>query len=409
VNEPGLAALLEKVVRNKTLTVSAETPESCDVFIVAVQTPLATERSADLSPLERACSDIGKRLSPGKLVVIECTVAPGTTATKIASLLESISGLRCGQEFWLAHCPERISPGNALQEFSANPRAIGGYDATSCTVALELYKTVIKSGLKTCDCTTAETVKCAENAFRDVNIAFANELAMVCEKLGIDAAEVIGLANDHPRVKVHQPGCGVGGHCLTKDSLLLLEPAEKQGFRSRVIRNSRELNQHMPRHTVELAVSGMRQLSKDIRGAKIAVLGVTYKKDVNDVRNAPSEEIIRILGSLGAHVVVFDPFSKEGFGAEVARTLNDALENADCLILATDHSVFDKLDLRVVRSKMRDHPLIVDGRLFFNPDRVTSLGFSYAGIGRRAILRTLPPGLNEESRVDAPPRPGSAG
>jgi UDP-N-acetyl-D-mannosaminuronic acid dehydrogenase len=384
IKEPRLDELVGKVVRQRRLKATTnilQAARESDIAIVCVQTPITEDRKPNLTYLEKACEVVAEGVSEGKLVVVQSTVPPETTKNLVARMLEERSGLRCGKDFWLAYCPERIASGKAVQEFVENVRIVGGYNSESGEIAVELFKTVTKGEILTTDCTSAEVAKLAENTFRDVNIAFANELALICKLLGIDAIEVIKLAKTHPRVDIHKPGCGVGGPCLPKDPYLLLHPVKEKGFKSKLIEPCRELNEYMEKHTVELVVEALKKVGKDVSGSKIAVLGTAYKGDVDETENSPAEKIVCELMDLGAEVVVFDPYCEESFGARRAKDVNEAVGGADCIVIATDHKMFGELELEKIKALMNENPALIDGRRVVHPVKAKKQGFTYLGIG----------------------------
>lgn len=383
LGERGLDDLLKKVVGKGKLEATIDAIEAvrkADIDIICVQTPVSEGKKPNLTYIKDACNTVAQGFSRGNLVVVGSTVPPGTTRGVVARILEE-GGLKCGRDFWLAHCPERITVERALQDFIETSRIVGGYDSESTKIAAELYKMVTKGGILTTDCTSAEMAKLVENAFRYVNIAFANELALICERTGIDAMEVIRLANTHPRVGVHKPGSGVGGPCLPKDTHLLLHTAKKGGLSSKVIKCSIELNESMPRHTIELAVKAVKMVGKDIKNSRMVVLGSAYKGEVSEARDSPSEEIVHALLDLGAEVVVYDPYCEETFGAIKAKGLLEAVNGADCLVIATDHQMFRELKLGRIKRLMNENATIVDGRRVVNPTEAKKHGFRYLGIG----------------------------
>lgn len=384
IRERGLERLIKKVVTNGKLGVTNDIRHAfakSDIGIVCVQTPLAKDKQPDRSYLQKACIDIGKSLSKGKLVVIESSVPPGTTKNFVASLLEVESKLKCGKDFWLAHCPERIFVGKAARDLIQNDRIVGGDDRESVEVAKQLFRTITKGHVFTTDSATAEVAKLAENSFRDVNIAFANELALICEETGVDVMDVVTLANSHPRVNIHMPGCGVGGPCIPKDPYLLLDAVKNRSQRLKLMRSSRELNEYMPDHAVTIIIDALRKAGKDIRTSKIAVLGAAYKGETDDTRESPSKKIVQKLMELKASVVVYDPFTTESFGAAGASDINEALQGADCFVTVTDHEMFKKLKLDELRKLMTQNAVIADCRRLINPLEAKKLGFTYVGIG----------------------------
>lgn len=385
IREPGLDDLVKKAVKEGKLnptTNTLQTTREADIVIICVQTPVSGENEPDKTYVENACKTVAEGLSRGKLVIVESTVPPGTTKNTVAKILEQGSRLRCGKDFWLAHCPERITVGEAVRDFTRNVRVVGGYDLKSAEIAAELFKTVTNGEIIITDCTSAEVAKLAENAYRYVNIAFANELALMCERLCVDVKEVIELASTHPRVNIHRPGCGVGGPCLPKDTYLLLYSAKEKKFRSKLIEASREVNEYMPIHVVELLAKALNESGKGVKNTKSLVLGSAYRGEIDDARNSPAEKIIRKLMSSGVDVAVYDPYSKKGFGARKVENILDGAEGADSLVIVTDHKMFTELDLDAIKLSMNKKPVIVDGRRVLDPAKAKRKGFRYFGIGR---------------------------
>lgn len=384
VKEPRLGDLVKKAVTNgklKAMTDTGLAVKKADIAMVCVPTPLTENKKPDQTYLIKACEDVAKELSGGKLIVIQSTVSPGTNKSFVVRTLEKRSGLTCGRDFWLAYCPERIAPSRAVREFAENARIIGGYDSESAEIAAELFKTVMEGEILVTDYNSAEVAKLAENTFRYVNIAFANELALICEHLGVDVVEVVRLANTHPRVNILKAGPGVGGPCLPKDPQLLFYPVKQLGFKSRVIETSEKVNDYMPGHVVEMVVKALNKVSKDVESSQVTVLGVAYKGGVNDVRNSPAKGIIGKLLDSGAKVVVYDPYCEENFGAKKARNIVDAVEGSDCLLMVTDHEMFRGLELGRLRALMNANPVIVDGRRLIDSVKAREEGFVYSGIG----------------------------
>lgn len=383
-HEPGLGDMTERAVKTGKLKTSVDTiaaAKQADIVLVCVQTPLVESGRPDLRYLKSATRKIAKGLSKGNLVVVVSTVPPGTMKNLVAEILEQESGLKCSHDFWLAYSPERILPGNAIQELVENDRLVGGFDSRSAELAAELFKTVTRGKIPLTDVLSAELAKLAENTFRDVNIAFANELALICEKMGADVLEVIRLANTHPRVTIHKPGCGVGGPCLTKDPYLLLHPTGGTKLRSPLIEHSRKVNDHMATHIADLVVEALKQAGKKAENSKITVLGAAYKAEVADTTDSPSERITHSLLKIGADVTIYDPYTAENFGAKAAKDVENALNGADCLVIATDHNAFKRLDLEKAKSLMHTPPIIVDGKRIIDPRKAEAQGFIYYGVG----------------------------
>jgi len=382
INEPGLHRLVSRNVqagRLKATLNSTEALTQTDTVLISVQTPIDHKKKPNLSFLMKALEEVGKTIKKGTLVIISSTVPPGTTLRKVKPKLESLSDLKADISFYLAYVPERIAPGKAIREFVESPRLVGGISPNSTKIAAELFRTVCKKVIET-DAATAEVAKLAENTFRDVNIAFANQLALICEQHGVDAKKAIELANTHPRVNIHTPGPGVGGPCLTKDPYLLTHKT-KLGEQN-ITEKARQINDYMPKHIINLTIQGLKRADKKIRDSKIAVLGIAYKANVDDSRNSPSEPIIRKLIRLGSKVTVYDPYCNETFSAKKSNSLREAVKGADCLTIITDHTEFKNLNLQEIKALMNKKPLIIDGRIIIiNPHKAKNLGFIYYGVG----------------------------
>ena len=383
LSEPKLKDLLRTAISEKKITAIndiAQAVSECDITVLCVSTPTSSDGLPDLSILNKVCDRVAEVLERQKLVIVESTVPPGTTQRTIARL-EKVSKLVCGTDFWCAYCPERMYSGRAIQEFIENDRLVGACDNSSSEIAAEFLSTIATGKVHRTSVAIAEIAKLAENTFRDVNIAFANELALICEKAGADVAEVIRLTNTHPRVKIHKPGCGVGGSCLPKDPYFLIQVFEDKLPSWDVVQRARELNSHMPVHLVELVVDALRNVRGEIKHAKVAVLGVAYKGQTDDVRNTPAEIVVKQLLGLGADVHVFDPCSVETFGAKRAKALEEALDHADCVVICTDHPEFTCLEPDKIRGYLSRQAIIVDGRRVLDPLLVRKAGIKYFGVG----------------------------
>lgn len=377
--EPGLAELLAEVVRAGALRVASDygTVRPARAILIAVETPVdeATHRPA-YTALRSALEALGPRLSPGTLVVVESTLAPGAMAGLVRPTLEQASGLQCGKDLFLAHCPERVTPGRLLHNLEHMPRVIGGMTPEATALALELYRHVVRGELDGTDALTAEIVKTTENAYRDVQIAFANEIALLCEGLGADVWRVRELVNKCPYRDMHLPGAGVGGHCLPKDPWLLLANAPAD-FHARVIPAARAVNDSMPLHVADLVVDGLRVAGKDVRGARVIVLGYAFLENSDDTRNSPSAALVRRLRELGAEVVVHDPHVPNYRG-----DLWERLRGCDAAVVMVRHEEYLRLDPREVAAQLAQPPLLVDGRRVFAPDAARWI---YRGIGSPAV------------------------
>lgn len=351
IQEPGLATTVLAAVHSGRFR-AVSTPEKADAFILCVPTPLRpSARQADLSFVERAARSILPVLSRGNLVVLESTVPPQTTTRLLVPIVEEC-GLRCGRDLFVAYCPERVMPGRILEEFTANDRLIGGIDARSCSQARALYAPVVDGQLFCTDPVTAEIVKLVENSFRDVNIAFANEIAAICTHLGSDVQEVIRLANRHPRVNMLQPGPGVGGHCIALDPWFLIQVAPRQSLLLRCARKVNEIRpQAIVRH-IEQTVAAAH-----LRRPVIACLGLTYKADVDDVRESPSLEIVHRLRKKGYTVLACDPYVRSLDGLALV-TFPTALQRAHLVTVLVGHREFREASEAWLRRHLKGKKLI---------------------------------------------------
>jgi len=342
VGEPGLKTIVKAAVGSGQLRAACR-PEPADAFIIAVPTPVTAGKEADLRFVEAAAKSVVPVLGRGNLVVLESTVPPGTTRDLLVPWLER-SGLRAGEDFLVAHCPERVLPGRILKELIENNRVIGGIDPLSAESAWKIYNRFVEGEIFLVDATTAEMVKLMENTYRDVNIALANELALICGRLGISAWEVIRLANLHPRVHLHLPGPGVGGHCLAVDPWFIVRgfPAE-----SRLVALSRQTNDAMPAYVMEM-LSGVLD---GIEEPRVTVLGVSYKANVDDARESPALDIVRQLVERNIDFAVYDPHVKD-FPCELAG-LSEAFRGSDCALIVSDHEEFKYLHPQELGKLMR--------------------------------------------------------
>jgi len=381
-HEPALASLLKKVVDAGRLRATQSFAECKDAYaiIVAVQTPFNQAAGVpDYSSLESAINDIGSNLSRDTLVVVESTIAPGTIENVVKPILESRSGLVAGRDFFLGVCPERVRPGRLLRNLVELDRVVGGYGEESTRRMLNLYRRIVRGKLYRVDCLTAEVVKTVENAYRDTQIAFANEVALICETLGVDVYRVRELVNKAPSRNMHMPGAGVGGHCLPKDSLLLANSVAGR-FEPSLLKVARSVNDLMPLHLAKLVEDALSEMKMPIRDARIALLGLAYVGNSDDTRNTPAGPILEKLESLGAEVRIQDPYVKSFRGREVSKKLDGVINGADCLVTVTAHDSYRNISLRRIKSLMRT-PIIVDGRNIFKRDSCLREGFNYRGIG----------------------------
>jgi len=382
IKEPGLEELLYKAVKSGNMTATTDgvnAVKSSNVMIIIVPTPKDDFNKSDLSAVKSVCETISKGLKNGDLVIVESTVPQKTCENVVIPLLEK-SGLKIGKDFGVVYTPERAIPNNTLNEMVHNVRIIGGIDEKSADNATSIYKKIVEGKIvKVKDLVTAETIKLMENTYRDTNIALANEFAMICEKLGIDTIEAIKAANYHPRVNIHLPGPGVGGHCLSVDPCFLVQMADNLGVESNLIKTARKINDGMPLHVYELVLNVLKEVKKKVNGARIGILGVAYKGNVADVRETPAKSLIKILNENGAIVHAHDPYVDDdiirSFGA-VPVEMNDAL-NCDCVVIVTDHDQYKKITPEMIKNKC-----VVCTRPLLDPEEFKLNNVIFKGVGR---------------------------
>jgi len=408
VNEDGLADLAKNVHLSGHLRV-AECPEESDVFVIAVPTPLRPQKSgveetasqsgrqarwdnqigesiassvgaqeaaataelaassgvsfrADLSYVEDATRSIVPFVKAGDLVILESTVPPGTTIDIVCNILQSEAGLDCLSDVLIAHAPERVLPGNIVHELKYNDRIVGGVNDKATEYAVAFYKSFVLGNVIGTDATTAEAVKLMENTFRDVNIALANEFAVIAEQLGINIFEAISLANRHPRVNFLKPGPGVGGHCIAIDPYFIIQSRPDE---ARLIKLARDINSSMPQHVCTLFEALVQEAKRAGRRIHtVGMLGASYKANVGDERESPALEIASLVQGWGYEVMIHDPYIQRF--AEVP--LKEVVRRADALIMLTDHEVYGtQLTPDSVKTMAAENiPWILDTRGFFD-------------------------------------------
>jgi len=366
IDEPDLKEIFLKAYKDKKIKVMAELEKS-DVYIIAVQTPLNNQRKADLSYVISATNMIKDYISNGCLVILESTSPPGTTRNIVGDIIYRSTGLKAGRDYYLAFCPERVLPGKIVYEMVNDDRIIGGINEESAKKAEMLYRSFVKGKIITTTLEVAEFVKLAENTFRDVNIAFSNELAIICEKYGINVWEVIRFANLHPRVNILNPGPGVGGHCIPIDPWFILENIDA---RDTLIEKSRYINDKVP----FIISDKIANILVGYKKPKVTIFGVSYKENIGDTRESPAIVIYNELTKKGINVSVYDPLVSQF--KYLLSSLEDSLKDSDLLLLFVGHEKFKEIDLGKISSLMRNKN-IFDTRNFFDQKNVGKYGFKY--------------------------------
>ena len=379
IHEPGLRTLVQAALVSGNLTI-ADRPQPADAFIIAVPTPFLEDKKADMSFVISAAESILPVLQPGNLVMLESTSPPRTTVDLVAPILEH-SGLAAGPDFHLAYTPERVLPGQILRELIENARVIGGIDRASAEAGRDLYTIFVRGQIILTDATTAEMVKLMENTYRDVNIAVANEFSRLADRFGVDVWEAIQIANLHPRVKILKPGPGVGGHCIGVDPWFLVEAASDL---AQLISAARQVNDSQPEFVEQLVRRALSvgNSSEGLTGKRIALLGLAYKPDVDDLRESPAIELAHRLKAAGAEVSAFEPVKPAAQvpGVRTLPGLEETVRVADLIVLLVPHSSFLNLVPAQVAG-LTPARLVVDAVNGFDRQAWESAGFRIFCLG----------------------------
>ena len=352
--------------------------KEAQIVIICVQTPVSKQNKPDLTALKSAIETVSVNMLKNQLVVIESTIFPGTIEDIILPIMESGGG-KVGIDFFLAHCPERIDPGNIKHTLVNIPRVVAGVTSMCTEKAQKFYSKLINAPIIPLNSIKAvETTKIVENTFRDVNIALMNELARSFDTMEIDILEVIKGASTKPFAFMpHFPGCGVGGHCIPVDPYYLIERSKQNGFHPRFLTLAREINESMPTYTLQRITAALIESGRGFMNSKITVLGISYKREIDDFRESPAIKIIDLLKKEGANVDIYDPYVSKH---STVNSLSEALNNKDCVVIATNHSLFQN----ITAQQLRDHNVkaVVDGRNCLNKEKILQMGIIYKGIGR---------------------------
>ena len=355
--EPDLEMVVHAAVSSGKLRATLQ-PGPADVFIIAVPTPFTADKQPDVSFIQKAVATIAPQLKKGDLVVLESTSPVGTTErirdwiAQLRSDLVVPEADRDEADIHIAHCPERVLPGSVLRELVDNDRIIGGISVRCAEQAAELYQNFVRGEIHLTNARTAELAKLVENAFRDVNIAFANELSNICDELDINVWELISLANKHPRVNILSPGPGVGGHCIAVDPWFIIAAAPQK---AKVIRAAREVNDGKP----EIVIEKVRAAARKLRAPVVACFGLSYKRDIDDLRESPAMDIVEHLArDKVGHLLIVEPNLKSLPDSlaqcESARLadIKEAMAEADIILLLVDHRQFKRIDRELLKPKI---------------------------------------------------------
>lgn len=377
----GLEENFQKALATKNITFHDDPSciKNCHISLVIVPTPVNNQKVPDLSYIVNAGEFIGNNYTDNHIVVLESTVYPGVTDEILGPTIEKYSGKKADQDFHLAYVPERYNPGDEKHTLSKVKRVIGANSPVVGKILHNLYSSIVEipDGIVMVHNTkTAEAAKVIENTQRDLNIALMNEIALICERLGIDSIEVINAAATKWNFIKYTPGAGVGGHCLPHDPYYLTSKAKELGYNPEIILAGRRLNDWMPYHMTELIQDGLNKIEKSVKGSKIIILGASYKENTGDLRSAPSEIVVKNLLSKGAEIVLIDPYVfgvNEIWGCKLYKTLQEApIHNADAIALMTFHDVFSDDLLLTIRKQLGEKVVLIDGRRKIDPSKVNN-------------------------------------
>ena len=388
-DEPGYDVIFDKVMdeqKFKATTNFSEGVNSSDVIVLSLPTPMDEKNIPNYSALLSVAQKLHDEMSDGKLIIIESTVEPGFVETDFLNILQGDDKkLTLEKNFSLVVCHETANPGQILNDFERLPRLVGAMNENTKNLIIKIYKHVFTVELIPMpNCKTANAVKLTTNVFRDLNIAFVNELALVFEKAGIDIMTVLEAAKTKYNFQVHYPSSGVGGPCLPVNSYQMINFAKNFTDKTfELVENGRKVNENMPFHTVQLLEDALNEINRPLSNSSILVLGLSYKPDVKDIQISPVEKIVKLLKNKGANVLLYDPYFKDSevFGIQTLRNYFESLEVADGLIIATGHKEFHNLEPLFLKSKMKN-PIVIDSKNILDQKLAKNVGLIYRGIGR---------------------------
>ena len=385
-DEPGYEEIFNDVIKNKMFSATTKIEDAIpnsDLILLSLPTPMDKNNVPDYSALRDSASKLSKFLSPNSLIIVESTVEPGFIEDEMVPIISKSDQLKIGENFFIGVCPENANPGEILHDFTNLPRLVGSINKQTTEIIASIYDFVFAVELVIMpDCKTANAVKLTTNVFRDINIAFINELSLMFEKLGIDTLKVLEAAKKKYNFQIHYPGAGVGGPCLPINSYQLLNAARRSGVNLSMIEYSRQINEKMPEHVIKLTLDAFKECKKPIQNNDILILGVSYKPDVKDIQLTPAKHIIKKLQDLGANIHIYDPYfsSSQVFGINVEENLDAVISKVDASIIITAHKEFRNISLPVF-NKMKS-PILVDTRGIIDPMDAKQAKLIFRGLGR---------------------------
>ncbi len=387
-DEPGYDVMFDKVVNENKFKATSKIDNvvsNSDVILLSLPTPMNSSNIPNYSALKSVGKQLHDFLKPGTLVIIESTIEPGFVENILIPIIEgNDKKLNAGQDFAIGVCPETANPGQILNDFEKLPRLVGAIDNKTKDMITEIYRHVFTVDLIPMpNCKTANAVKLTTNVFRDINIAFVNELSILFEKLGIDVMTVLEAAKTKYNFQIHYPGPGVGGPCLPVNSYQYLNTAKEFDVPLKLVETARKINENMPSHVIKLLINAFEEQNKPLSGSTILLLGVSYKPDVKDIQISPAENIIEKLKQLNVNIKIYDPYFKSEniFEIDTEPNLIDALPNCDGIILITSHKEFHNIDPKFLKSKLKN-PIFIDSKCVLDQDESIKSGLIYRGLGR---------------------------
>ena len=385
-DEPGYEDIFNSVRKNGNFSATTDINEAIsksNLILLSLPTPMDENNIPIYLALESVGKQLSQTLQSNSLVVVESTIEPGFIENVMIKRIEVDGRLQVGKNFTIGVCPENANPGEILHDFTGLPRLVGGMDEQTTKIIALIYDFVFSVELVTMpDCKTANAVKLTTNVFRDINIAFVNELSLMFEKLGIDTLKVLDAAKRKYNFQIHYPGAGVGGPCLPINSYQFLNTAKRIGSELNIVKYGRAINEKMPDHVVNLTLDGFKKCNKSIKDSTLLILGVSYKPDVKDIQLSPAEIIIKKLKALGAKIRIYDPYYKDNqvFGINVEHNIQDVLSEVDASIIVTAHKEFQEINPKIF-TKMKT-PILIDSRGIIDISSANSAGLVFRGLGR---------------------------
>ena len=385
-DEPGYEDIFNNVIKSGNFSATTNINEAVsksNLILLSLPTPMNKKNIPDYSALESVCKQLSDILKPNSLIVVESTIEPGFIENTLINILEKTNRLYIGKNFTIGVCPENANPGEILHDFTNLPRLVGSINEQTKKIITLIYDFVFSVELIIMpDCKTANAVKLTTNVFRDVNIAFINELSLMFDKLGIDTLKVLDAAKRKYNFQIHYPGAGVGGPCLPINSYQFLNTAMRTDSKLSIIERSRQINEKMPDHVINLTLDGFKKCNKSIKDSNILILGITYKPDVKDVQLSPAEIVVNKLKDLGAKIRIYDPYYKnsEVFGINVESNMEDIIPKVDASIIVTGHKEFQEIN-PLIFTKMNT-PILIDSRGVIDTSSIKDANLVFRGIGR---------------------------